>query len=87
MNTEELLNALCEAGYFIHVSPSMHGDGLDLQINNRDDEMVHHEPLCACIRPGLLDLYSRIETGKLKNENRTAYEDVTYEYNDEFYLD
>jgi hypothetical protein len=66
MSVEELLNALVGAGYSIYISPSLHGDGFDLQINNRD-KMVYHEPLCPSIKPGLLDLYSRIETGEISD--------------------
>jgi rRNA pseudouridine-1189 N-methylase Emg1 (Nep1/Mra1 family) len=60
MSIEELLKNLTSKGCTIIISPSLHGDGFDLQINDRNDEMVYHEPLCASVQPGLLEMYLQL---------------------------
>jgi hypothetical protein len=61
MDYRYIINNLTQSGYTIIISPSLHGSGIDLQINDSSDEMVCHEPFCNNIEAGLLETNSQIE--------------------------
>jgi hypothetical protein len=63
MNTDELLKALTENGCRVCVSPSEFGGGFDLQINTNEG-IVYLDPHCESVTPGLLDVWSQIQTGR-----------------------
>lgn len=63
MDIEELLKSLIENGCSVYITPSIHGPGFDLQINTGEG-IVYLDPLCDSVRPGLLDIWSQIQTGR-----------------------